>query len=196
MGHFVLRFWGFRDVIGRLAKARFLKKTDGSMAVEFAMLIFPTIFLTFAIIELCLFFAASNMVEGGISASARLIRTGQLQQVENTTPEEAFRAEICNHMFVLVDCNNVAMEVIALPDDDFGSAGSYPIEYDEDGKVKPRPFDAGGSSDVVLIRAIYDYRLLTPFFSDIFSKTGDGMIRIITTIVLQTEPYDFGEEAE
>jgi hypothetical protein len=185
---------GIKDVIGKAEKARFLKKTDGSMAVEFAMLIFPTIFLTFAIIELCLFFAASNMVEGGISASARMIRTGQLQQVENSTPEEAFREEICNHMFVLVDCNNVIMEVVALPDDDFGSAGDYQIEYDEDGNVKPRPFDAGGSSDVVLIRAIYDYKLLTPFFADVFSKTGDGMIRIVTTIVLQTEPYDFGEE--
>jgi hypothetical protein len=97
-------------------------------------------------------------------------------------------------MFVLVDCNNVIMEVVALPDDDFGSAGDYQIEYDEDGNVKPRPFDAGGSSDVVLIRAIYDYKLLTPFFADVFSKTGDGMIRIVTTIVLQTEPYDFGEE--
>lgn len=180
----------------KTAKARFLSKTDGSMAVEFAILIFPTIFLTFAIIELCLFFAASNMVEGGISASARMIRTGQLQQVVDTTPEEAFRKEICNHMIVLVDCDKVIMEVITIPDDDFGSAGDYGIEYDEDGKVKPRDFDAGGSSDVVLIRAIYDYKLLTPFFSDVFSKTKDGMMRIVTTVVLQTEPYDFGEEIE
>lgn len=187
---------GIKTVISGLAKARFLKKTEGSMAVEFAILIFPTIFMTFAIIELCLYFAASNMVEGGIAASARMIRTGQLQQVEEGTPEEAFREEICKHMFVLVDCDNVTLEVVPVPDDDFSMSGSMPIEYDEDGNVMPRPFDPGGSSDVVLIRAIYDYRLLTPFFAGIFSKEDDGIMRIITTIVLQTEPYDFGEEME
>ena len=164
------------------------------MAVEFALLIFPTIFMTFAIVELSLFFAASNMVEGGINASARMVRTGQLQQVVDVEPEEAFRNEVCNHMIVLVDCQDMILEMVTLPDDDFTTAADYPISYDEDGNVEPRPFNPGGSNDAVLIRAIYDYKLWTPFFVNIFSKNDEGTVRIVTTIVLQTEPYDFGEE--
>ncbi|MGZ9097381.1 MAG: TadE/TadG family type IV pilus assembly protein [Micavibrio sp.] len=171
-------------------RVSFLRRTEGSMAVEFALLIIPFIYTTFAIIELSLFFAASNMLEGGINESARLIRTGQLQEQEELPPEEAFRNDLCNRLFVLVDCDEVDIEVIALPDDDFTSAADYPLIYDEDGNVEPRPFDAGGADDVVMIRATYRYQLITPMFAEIFSREDDNTIPIMTTIVLQSEPYE------
>ena len=170
-------------------------RTEGSAAVEFALMIFPFIFITFAIIELSLFFAASNMMESGINASARMIKTGQLQQQAGADPETAFRQEVCEHLFGLIQCDKVGIEVIALPDDDFGNAGDYAPVYDEDGNLSPRDFDAGSSSSVVLIRAAYRYKLLTPFFANVFSKEPDNTIPIMTTVVLQTEPYDFTEEA-
>lgn len=177
------------------ARSGFSGRTDGSVAIEFALMIFPFIFITFAIIELSLFFAASNMMESGINNSARVIKTGQLQQQTGMTPEAAFRQEVCNHLFGLIRCDKVGLEVIALPDDDFGSAGDYAPIYDEDGNMVPRDFDPGSSSSVVLIRAVYRYKLLTPLFANVFTKEPDNTIPIIATVVLQTEPYDFTEEA-
>jgi len=176
-------------------RREFAGRTEGAVAIEFALMIFPFIYITFAIIELSLFFAASNMMESGINASARIIRTGQLQQQTALDPATAFRQEVCSHLFGLIKCENVGIEVIAMPDDDFGNAGSYTPVYDEDGNLQPRDFDAGESSSVVLIRAVYRYKLLTPFFANVFSKEPDHTIPIMTTVVLQTEPYDFSEEA-
>lgn len=169
--------------------------TEGAAAIEFALMIFPFIYITFAIIELSLFFASSNMMESGINNSARIIRTGQLQQQTELDPQTAFRNEVCSHLFGLIKCDEVGIEVIAMPDDDFGGAGDYAPVYNEDGILEPREFDAGESSSVVLIRAVYRYKLLTPLFANLFSKEPDNTIPIMTTVVLQTEPYDFSEEA-
>lgn len=177
---------------GRLKEAKFIHRTEGSTAVEFAMLIIPFIYMTFAIIELGLFFAASNMMEGGMSASARVIRTGQLQQ--QSDPQAAFKEEVCSNLFILIDCEKVGIEVIAIPDDDFSGVGGYQPVYDSAGNLVPRSFNAGQSNDVVMIRATYRYKLLTPLFANIFSKEDDNTIPLMTTIVLQTEPYDFTEE--
>lgn len=178
----------------RKLMASLIRGTEGSTAVEFAMLIIPFMYTTFAIIELALFFAATNMLESGVNESARMIRTGQIQEQAN--PEEAFRTDLCNRLFVLVDCNEVDIEVVAMPDDDFTSVSDYQPVYDEEGNVVPRPFDPGQSNDVVLIRAIYRYQLITPMFAEIFSREDDNTIPIMSTVVLQTEPYDFSEVGE
>lgn len=173
-----------------------MKDRKGSVAVEFALVSIPFIYCTIAIIELSMYFAATNMLEGGISNSARIIRTGQLQQQTDLPPEEAFRNEVCNHIFGLIECDDLQIEVIAMPDDQFSSVGDYTPNYDEDGNFVPRDFDAGGSGDVVMIRAHYVYRLLTPLFAQILSPRHDGRVTLMSTVVLQSEPYDFNPEED
>ncbi|MCB1552101.1 MAG: hypothetical protein KDJ26_08920, partial [Alphaproteobacteria bacterium] len=51
-------------------------------------------------------------------------------------------------------------------------------------------FDAGSVDDVILIRAVYKYPLITPLISK-FMSGSDGKTRtLVSTIVLETEPYD------
>lgn len=171
------------------------QRTEGSMAVEFALVCVPFIYLTIAIIEISLFFAGANMLESGVNASARMIRTGQLQSMEAADQEVAFRTNLCSQLFVLIDCNNVDLEVIHIPDDDFGSADGYTPVYDESGRLVSHGFDAGDSDEVVLIRVAYRYQLWTPLFSSIFSVEPDHTIPLLTTVVLQTEPYTFDSSA-
>jgi len=171
-----------------------IRRNDGSVAVEFALISIPFIYCTVAIIELSMFFAATNMLEGGVNQSARMIRTGQLQSQSEMPPEEAFREELCDNLYVLIRCANVQIEVVAMPDDSFSSADDYQPAYNDDGDFVPRDFDAGGAGDVVLIRAYYEYQLMTPMFAQIFSQNDDATIPIMSTVVMQSEPYDFDDE--
>lgn len=173
-----------------------LKETDGSVAVEFAQIAIPFIFMMIAIIELSLFFAAANMLEGGLNESARMIRIGALQQEVVRPQEEVFREAICSNVMVLIKCEDVDIEVVTMNDDSFSSTADLEPVYDEDGRLVERPFDAGGSDDVVMIRAAYRYQLMTPLFSRLFTKTADHTIPIMSTVILRTEPYDFNDDQE
>jgi Flp pilus assembly protein TadG len=174
-----------------------MRRSEGSVAVEFALISIPFVYLTIAIVELSLFFAAANMLEGGVNESARMIRTGQLQAQAQEDQEAIFREAVCDKLFVLINCENVQIEVVAIGEGTFIGIEDLEPVYDDDGNLVPREFNAGDSKDVVMIRASYRYQLLTPLFSRLFSKEEDHTIPLLTTVILQTEPYDFdGEEAE
>lgn len=183
----------FRDMGSALIKG-WLGDDNASVAVEFAQIAVPLVFLTIAIMELSMFFVAANMLEGGVSQSSRIIRTGQLQQQTDRPAEEMFREALCSNLYIVLNCDNVQIEVVAVPDDTFTGAGDLDPVYDEDGNFVPRDFDAGGSDSVVMVRAYYRYQLMTPLFADLFSRQPDNTIPLMTTVVLQTEPYDFNDE--
>src|SRR5689334_19170048 len=102
--------------------SRWVKGREGTTAVEFSFLIIPYVFLTLAIIELSVMYTAASLLEGATGAAARLIRTGQLQQVQ-TDPEQMFRDAICNYATVLIKCTDIFIEVIPL--DNFSDYANY-----------------------------------------------------------------------
>jgi len=168
----------------------------GTVALEFAQIGIPFIFMTVAIIELSLFFAAANMLESSINESSRIIKIGNLQQEILRPQEEVFREAVCSNLVILIQCDDVDIEVIEIAGQDFSLADDYAPVYDEDGRMVPRDFNAGGSDGVVLIRATTRYRLLTPLFSKLWSREADQTIPLISTIVMKIEPYDFDANQE
>lgn len=166
-----------------------IQKEDGTTAIEFSLLAIPYVFLTLGIIEISLMYAAGSMLEGATSAASRLIRTGQIQQA-NVDPEEAFRNGVCTFATVLVRCDDVVIEVQNT--ESFDDIDDMNVQVDEDGNVVSSGFDAGGSGARVLIRTSYRYQMMTPFIGSLLTG-GTGSTLFISTIVLQTEPYDFGE---
>lgn len=171
--------------------ARWFRDCRGATAVEFAQIAIPFIFMIVAIIELALFFAAANMLESSVNESARLIRTGQLQKMTERPHEEIFREAICGRLMVLVDCNNVDLEVVAIEGTNFSQAYDLEPVYDEYGRMVPREFSAGGADDIVLVRVAYRYQLRTPIFSNLFSREEDKTIPLLSTVVMRTEPYEY-----
>jgi Flp pilus assembly protein TadG len=168
---------------------------EGAVAVEFALVCIPFIYMTIAIIELSMFFAAANMLESGVNASARSIRTGQLQTDSPADEQQAFKTDLCNRLFALIDCSNIDLEAIHVANDDFGNANSYTPTYDANGRLISQGFDAGESNSVILIRVAYRYPLWTPLFASIFSTQTDHTIPLMTTVVIQNEPYSFNSGA-
>ncbi len=160
-------------------------KKDGSTAIEFSMLVMPFLMIMFGIIEMSLMFVSASFLEFATDGAARTIRTGQLQQAGGDSQQQ-FRDALCERSVVLVDCNEMTIEVMTLDSyDDYTDA-----VYDADGNLVTSGFDAGGASDRVLIRVAYRYEMLTPIVGPLLHGS-DGATVFVSTIVLQTEPYEF-----
>lgn len=167
------------------------KKEDGSVAVEFALVCIPFIYITIAIMELCWFFATANTLEYSLSTSSRMIRTGQLQASGVTDMEAAFRTDLCSHMKIFVDCSKVGLEAVTIADGNFTTAENNQPTYKADGTLQSQGFDPGSSDSVVLIRVTYRYQMMTPLFSRLFTSTPDQTVPLVSVVVLQNEPYTF-----
>lgn len=171
---------------------RWKKETTGTTAIEFSLVAIPFITMMLGIVEIALMYTAGSLLEGSTAAAARMIRTGQLQILNPTDPEAVFREALCSNIRALVSCNSIQIEVVQLPDG-FMDAADYAPQFDEDGNLITRTFTMGGSSDVVLIRTAYRYPFMTPLLTPILGGASGSRL-LMSTVVLETEPYEFGGE--
>ncbi|MBX2834821.1 MAG: pilus assembly protein [Micavibrio sp.] len=169
---------------------RYLYEKTATTAIEFGLLFIPYLMVILAIIELAIMYTSASLLEGATQSAARMIRTGQLQQ-SAADPQVQFRDKLCDYATVLIDCNKITVEVIPIVN--FTSYEDFDPEYDEDGNLISQGFDVGSSNDKILVRASYRYRLMTPFIGEILSGN-TGYRLFMSTIVLQTEPYEFEGE--
>ncbi len=169
---------------------RYSNEEDGVAAVEFALVSFPFLFLIIGIIEMSLMFTAQSVLEYSNSAAGRLIRTGQLQDLTIEEQIDMFEETVCDNASFLMDCDQIQYQVQTVPD--YASAQTIPApEYDEDGLLVDSGFDIGGSSAIVFVRVVYRYPITLPIMQQLLSNYEDEFRMMISTSVLQTEPYDF-----
>lgn len=183
-----------------LIKTRhYIEKRDGTTAVEFALVMAPFLWVLIGILELSLAFAAGTNLEGATLNAARKVKTGQAQNASGgATPESVFFDELCSGSQIFVDCTDLKYQVVKLGDNTgFTGADSVTSSFDSDGEFIDEngnignSFEAGGISDVVLIRVAYHYDFVTPFMSEIFTNNELGKMTFMSTIVMKNEPYDF-----
>lgn len=134
-------------------------------------------------------FLASTLLQGAVADAARLIRTGQLQS--DADPETTFQEALCDMAGVLMNCSDFQYQVETLAA--FSDADMEP-ETDDDGNLTETPFDLGGVSDVVLVRVVYLYPLMTPAIGAFFADYPGNKRMLMATTVLESEPYDFEED--
>lgn len=164
---------------------QWFRKEDGTTAIEFSMLLVPYLMISLGIIEISLMFASASLLEGATDAASRVIRTGQAQQ-SGGDPETVFRDELCGYAVILVSCDDMTIEAIRM--DSYGEYAGATL--DGDGNMVSQGFDVGGSNDKVLIRVSFRYQMVTPLVGPLLNGA-DGSRLFISTIVLQTEPYEF-----
>lgn len=169
---------------------QFAQYKDGATAVEFAFIAVPFIFLMIGIFELAIMFASAYLLQGATADGARIIRTGQAQ--ESGDAVGAFEDELCDRIGIFLDCDDLQYEVIHIPDDTFETAEDYEPTYDDDGNLISNGFDAGDINDVIMVRAAYRYRFVTPFIGLLMADGGGNSSRLLmTTYVFKNEPYNF-----
>lgn len=164
---------------------------SGSTAIEFALLVIPYLLLCVAIIEMSIMFASASLLEGATGQASRMLRTGQIQQAsaDPVQQEQMFRDALCDFAVVMIDCDDIQLEVQNMGS--FSNFANFTPRFTADGNLESNGFTAGGANDVMLIRTAYRYTLMTPFIGHLLGEGGTNSRLFVSTIVLQTEPYEF-----
>jgi Flp pilus assembly protein TadG len=168
--------------------ASWCRDQDGFTAVEFAMVAVPFLMLLFGIIGVGLFFFTTFALENAVEQSARLIRTGQVQESGMTAAQ--FKQEVCSRAPAYVDCSG-KLRVNVQSFADFGNIQT-PNCVDNGGNLVPpagTAYSPGGSGEVVLVTVCYEWELTgnIPFLSVGNMANGSALIQAATTF--RTEPY-------
>lgn len=165
------------------------RDTRGATAVEFAIIAAPFLALMGAIIETALAFLAGQILDTAINDAARLIRTGQAKQ--QSFDAAAFKTEVCKRLYVLVDCSGVSIDARVLSSGFSNFATSAPTVYDSDGNFDSTKltFNIGGSSDIVVVRAYYQYPILINKLAPGLATLPNGKLLLAGVAAFRSEPF-------
>jgi Flp pilus assembly protein TadG len=152
----------------------------GSVSLEFAAVAMPFFLLVCGTVELGLLAVNGAVLDGATREAARQIRTGQAQH--SSDPLATFRNRLCAEVSGMVDCNRITFDVRSFPS--FSSVSVPPL-YDADGNLQPTAFDAGQSSDVVVVRTTMRWNFVTPLLSQVVGNSRN----LISSFVFRNEPF-------
>lgn len=175
------------SLLRRLARRRAGDDESGAAAVEFALLGAPFFLLIMGLIEISLMFIASSMLDNAASEAARQIRTGEVQQRGDDAT--AFRALVCDELAAVVKCDaGLRIDVRT-----FGSFAATtfvdPIDEDTGEFAETETFQAGASSQIVVVRVFYEWKLITPMIGIPLSNMSSNRRLLQSTVVFRNEPF-------
>jgi Flp pilus assembly protein TadG len=180
----------FRRSLRRALRARGLRwrrNERGSVAVEFAIIAPIFFFLMFVIAETALVFIAEQVMDNAVFETARLIRTGQVQQ--GGMSEADFKTQVCNRMSVFVNCSSTNFYLDVKKYADFASMDtSKPLNADETFK-SPGAFDFGDAGEIVIVRAYYQWPTNKIFGSLSLKNMTNGKRLIGSFAAFRNEPF-------
>ncbi|HVZ15035.1 MAG TPA: TadE/TadG family type IV pilus assembly protein [Bauldia sp.] len=169
------------------AGRRLRRDQNGATTVEFALIAVPFFALLFAILETGMAFFAANVLETAVTNAARLIRTGQAQ--EAGLDGATFKDKICDQLVLMFNCSSglyVDVETFT----DFGSITLAP-PVDENGDLKKDGYvyHAGHGSDIVVVRAFYQWPVFVPQLGNNLADLGNGMHLLAAAAAFRNEPF-------
>lgn len=177
------------SLVSRL-KARWQRFADdrrGATAVEFAMIAAPFFFLIFGLIEVCLIFIMSTVMEHAVSEAARPLRTGEAQGAGMTQVQ--FRQAVCSELFDMLDCD-ARLYIDVRTVSNFGASPTgAPIDVDgtfDDSEFKYEP---GGPNQIVAVRVFYEWDLITPYISQPLRNMAGNKHLLQASAVFRNEPF-------
>lgn len=168
-------------------RLRFVRDRKGVVAVEFAFVAFPFIWLLLGLLEVALFFTTSSLLAEAANVGARQVRIGQMEQ--ESDPAQAFRRTVCDRAAVFIPCSDIQFQVQPIASGNFGDADMSP-SFGDDGNLEGSGYQDGQQSSIMMVRLVYRHPFMTPLLGPIFAD-GPGQTRmIVNTIVMKNEPYD------
>jgi Flp pilus assembly protein TadG len=180
---------GARRTVPRFTLARrFAKSKRGNTAIEFGLLAVPFLTIVLAILETALVFYGQVMLDSGLNEAARLIRTGQAQELGLTAT--TFRNEVCARVYGMIDCDDT-LYVDVRSYDNFQDI-ALPDPMDPDGQVQNDDFayDAGNEGEIVVARAFYEMFIFTPSLWGIgLGNMASGNRLLTSTATFRNEPF-------
>ncbi len=161
----------------------------GLAAVEFALIAIPFFFLIFGLLEVCVIFIMSSILEHGVGEAAREIRTGQHQAAG--TDLAAFRDDVCDETFnMLFECKtNLKLDVKTFGN--FASTTANNVIDPATGNLDDSAFgyNPGGESDIVVVRVFYEWNLIIPVLSKPLANMSGDRRLLQATVAFRNEPF-------
>lgn len=172
--------------VQHLFRRTFVREESGAVAIEFALLALPFFAIIGAILETAVMFLSAQALDSAVENSVRLIRTGQAQS--QSMDAAGFRAQVCSHLYGLLDCALVKIRVTEIAS--FGAANlTAPIDEDDGEWTVTEAYDAGGGSDIILVEAYYKWPAIFDFELFNFANTADGAHLFAAVRVFRNEPF-------
>jgi Flp pilus assembly protein TadG len=171
----------------RLAR-RFVRREDGAAAVEFALVATPFLALVFAIIETALVFFAGQTLEAAVTASSRLIMTGQAWSDGLT--QATFKSKVCDQVVGgLFDCAN-KLHVSVQKYTSFSAASTTP-PYDGNGQFdeSQMKYEPGEPGDIIVVSLYYQWPIYVSLLSNNLSNQNGSKRLLVATSAFRNEPY-------
>jgi Flp pilus assembly protein TadG len=161
-----------------LRRTRLARDERGSAAVEFAIIAPLFFFLMFVIAETALIFIAEQVMDNAVFETARLIRTGQVDNSGMSQTE--FKDEVCARTDFYLDVKSYAT---------FGDMQmNKPTKADETFET-PTVFDFGEPNDIVVVRAYYQWPTNKIFGTLSLKNLANGKRLIGSFAAFRNEPY-------
>jgi Flp pilus assembly protein TadG len=172
----------------KLSERRSLRRNErGSAAVEFAIIAPLFFFLMFVIAETALIFIAEQVMDNAVFETARMVRTGQVQN--GGWSDADFRDEICGRMSVFVDCNGSDFFLEVKSYDSFAEIDTTAPIDDDEGFEEPTAFEFGTAGSIVVVRAYYQWPT-HPIFGALSLQNMENGKRLIGSFAaFRNEPY-------
>ena len=161
---------------------RLVRREDGSVAIEFAMVALPFFALLLVNIETALVFFAGQTLETAVADSSRLILTRQAQNLDYA----GFKAEVCNRIQAMFDCaNGIQLDVRTVTS--FSSSDlTKPIDSSGNLSINPT-FQPGGAGQIVVVRVVYKWPIWAQFFGMSLTDMAGGYKLLMATAVFRNE---------
>lgn len=138
--------------------------------------------------EVGISFTADTMLQNAVNEAARKVRTGELQLSGAADKKKAFRDEVCNHLVVIMACDN---DLMRLEVRSFSNAANAKCISPTVASGAFRPsfsFQPGGPGDFILVCAYYRWEHITPGLGYALQNTNGGDI-IQASAAVRNEPY-------
>lgn len=160
---------------------RFLRRQDGTAAVEFALVGLPFFWLLFVAIETAGVVFTDTALENGVIETARLIRTGQVQTQGISASK--FKELLCQNVASYIKCDKIRIYI--------NKSASLPVPSTDVMAAtddSPQAFQPGGPMEWVMVQVYYDWKLVVPGISHLANKGSDTR-RLVAGALFRNEPY-------
>ena len=174
----------------RSAFRRFWRAREGAAAVEFGLVAVPFFLLTFGLAEVSMIGFTQTSLDFAVAETSRRIRTGETQGAGKSYSQ--IQTDLCDQIntFMLLTCNgNLYLDVDRYASFTDAAAGqANPIQ---NGQLQTGGFGYTPpvASDIVVVRAYYRWRVMTPLFQPIFQNTSGGDRVLVSTMMFRDEPF-------
>ena len=176
--------------------SRFWRQKRGSTAVEFALVATPLIGLALACLETAIMMMTSSVLQNGITAAAREIRTGALQSATTgSCPAGGVSAGVFSALAAAVAANALGISIPNLTYDvrsfsSFATAQPPALAFDASGKPTNNCFDTGGANAIVAVRIAYNYNFIIPGLGTFLGGGATSpSVPFVYTVIIQNEPF-------